>query len=574
MKRRWWKWFLVAAGLILCVEACMMVVEGPSGNERNWRYVISDWWDSLWRPRRAIPTMAVTLVANEVPDRGAAEGEPEGLDPADPQKPAGAGDIRAAGQGGLAAKVLADWPMFGGTLQRNMANPTARNLPVDWSVEEGKLRNIKWMAELGTKSFGGPVIADGKVFFGTNNGNPRDKTVKGAAKAVLMCFAEADGKFLWQAVHEFPPDPLFNMGRTYGLCSTPCVEGKRHYYVTPSCEVICAENDTGKTVWRYDLMAKEKVVPTHLAASCPLIVDDLVMVVTGNGVGDGIEAEAKVISPEAPSFIALHKETGVPAWRSNLPGKGIIEGQWSNPVIAVVDGKKQVIFPGGDCWLYSFEPATGKLIWKCNCNPLHDDPKAKEDFTPYIVSTPVVHESRCYVGLGACPQGTVEDKVRYSYFLCLDATRTGDVSPKSFDTKAQANKTSALLWAYGGPTNPPPKKGRKVDFGSTISTCAIHDGLVYIPEMHGYLHCLDARSGQRYWVDDLKAAVWGSPYYADGKVYLGHDDGEVVIYEHGKKLKKLAKVDMAEVVQSTPVVANGVLYISTWSKLYAIAEKK
>jgi outer membrane protein assembly factor BamB len=537
MKRKWWKWFLLAAGLVLAIEGGMLLVEGPTGQELPWRYRIAEWWDRLFGGPRIVGAFAVAAQAQvEVAEFAL---DPEPGDPA--------------------------WPMFGGTVRRNMVNLTARGVPTEWSVEDGKIQNVKWSAELGTKAYGGPVIADGKVFFGTNNANPRDPKVKGPNKAVLMCFDAAGGKFLWQAVHEIPADALFNLGRAYGLCSTPCVEGKRHYYLTPGCEVVCGENDTGKVVWRYDLMAKQKVVPTHLGASSPLVVDDLVMVVTGNGIDEG----GAVASPKAPSFIALRKDTGEPAWQSNLPGENIIEGQWSNPAVAVVGGKKQVIFPGGDCWLYSFEPTTGKLIWKCNCNPLRRD-----DFTPYIVATPVVHEGRCYVGLGCCPDSVVEGKVKYSYFLCLDVTGSGDVSPKNFDAKDPANKGSALVWAYGGPIEPPPKKGRRNRFGKTLSTCAVHDGLVYIAEDRGYLHCLDAKTGQHYWEDDLKTGIWGSPYYVDGKVYLGNEDGDVVIYRHGKELKVLNKVEMGEGIHSTPAVAGGVLYLSTWSKLYAIAPEK
>src|ERR1043166_1355458 len=226
----------------------------------------------------------------------------------------------------------------------------------------------------------------------------------------MMCFAETDGRFLWQAVHDLPDIPDAG-GSAYGLCSVPCVDGKRHYYVTPGAEVICANNEDGKTVWRHDLMAKNGVVPHHLSNCSPLVVDDLVMVVTGNGIEGG-----KVAAPKAPSFVAFHKDTGKIAWESNLPGDKIIEGQWSNPAVAIVDGKKQVIFPGGDCWLYSFEPATGKLLWKCNCNPLR---KGDDGFTPYIVATPVIADGKCYVGLGVCPDSEVGG-ITFSYFLCLN----------------------------------------------------------------------------------------------------------------------------------------------------------
>ena len=61
--------------------------------------------------------------------------------------------------------------MFGGTPERNMVNAVDKNIAVTWNAEEGKRKNIKWVAQLGSKSYGGPVIADGKVFVGTNNGN-------------------------------------------------------------------------------------------------------------------------------------------------------------------------------------------------------------------------------------------------------------------------------------------------------------------------------------------------------------------------------------------------------------------
>jgi outer membrane protein assembly factor BamB len=300
-----------------------------------------------------------------------------------------------------------------------------------------------------------------------------------------------------------------------------------------------------------------------------LIVDDLVMIVTGNGADD----EGKIVSPQAPSFVALHKDTGKLAWQSSLPGANIIEGQWSNPVVAIVEGRKQVIFPGGDCWLYSFEPKTGELIWKCNCNPLRDNPKIKEDFNPYFVGTPVIDDGRCYIGMGVVPADHPSPP-RYSYVLCLDIVGKGDLSPKNLDARDPANKGSALTWSFGGPVTPPPKKGRRAHFGRTMSTCAIHDKLLYIAEETGYLHCLDAQTGKHYWEDDLRASILGSAYYADGKVFLGTEDGDVVVYQHGKDLKKLRTIDMGEGIYSTPVVANGVLFISTWSKLHAVAEKK
>jgi outer membrane protein assembly factor BamB len=458
---------------------------------------------------------------------------------------------------------LAPWPMFGGTPARNMVNTTDTNTPVTFSDKDGKLipKHVKWVADLGQTANGGPVIADGKVFVSTNNKNPRDKKALGP-KAILMAFNESDGKFLWQIAHDMSSDERFQDALHEGLCSTPVVEAKRLFYVTPTCEVICADT-AGKVQWTYDMMKELKVIPYHLGNCSPLVVGDLVMIVTSNGV----DGEGKLAAPKAPSFIAVHKKTGKLVWQSSLPGENIIEGQWSNPAVAIVNGKTQVIFPGGDCIIYGLEPETGKLIWKCNCNPTRKK-KGDREMDNYMVSTPIVVGDRLYVGLGVYPEHP--QKTRFSYFVCLDITKKGDVSLKSYDVKDAANKDSALVWAFGGPIQPPPAKGRQVYFTTTISTAAVHDGLVYIPEEAGYLNCLDAKTGQRYWAHDFKEQVWGSPYCVDGKVYVGTEGGDIVVFAQGKKAAILATNSVEEAVHSTPIIANGILYVATKSKLYAI----
>src|SRR5262249_51387872 len=151
-----------------------------------------------------------------------------------------------------------------------------------------------------------------------------------------------------------------------GLCSTPTVDGDRLYYVTPACEVVCAST-AGKVVWTYDMMKKLKVFPCYIGNCSPLVAEDLVFVVTGNG--RQAPGANELPSPRAPSFAAFHKKTGALAWKDSSPGANILEGQWSNPAYGVIKGKSQVIFPGGDGWLYAFEPRTGKPIWKFDCNP-------------------------------------------------------------------------------------------------------------------------------------------------------------------------------------------------------------
>src|SRR5918911_4942983 len=87
-----------------------------------------------------------------------------------------------------------DWPMWGGTADRNMVS-NMKGLPVEWDVKTKK--NIKWVAELGSQSYGNPVVAGGMVFVGTNNEGLRDPKQPGD-RGVLMAFDEKTGEFLWQ----------------------------------------------------------------------------------------------------------------------------------------------------------------------------------------------------------------------------------------------------------------------------------------------------------------------------------------------------------------------------------------
>jgi outer membrane protein assembly factor BamB len=384
-----------------------------------------------------------------------------------------------------------------------------------------------------------------------------------------MAFREADGQFLWQIAHDVLP----HHGRfSQALPSTPAVVGGHLYHVTSAGEIVCADADRGKIQWRYDMVKELQVHPYRDRCflsvapwSSPLVIGDLVFAATGNGV----DLKGELGSPKAPSFVALDKRTGKLVWQSNLPGANIIQGEWSSPAYADLGGRPQVIFAGGDGVIYSFVPQTGELLWKCDCLPARK--KADDEIDNQFVGTPVVIGDKLYVGLGIVSYGS--NSTPWSYFLCLDITKKGDVSLRSYTAKAEENKGAALAWAFGGPFEPRPKKGRRGQFGRTLSTAAVHDGLVYISEQYGYLHCLDAATGTHLWSYDAQTELIGSPYWVDGRVYLGTDDGELLIFAHGRTAKLLARIDMEASIHTTPVAANGTLYVATWSKLYAISAR-
>ena len=503
--------------------------------------------------------------------------------------------------------------MFGGTPARNMVNPLEKGLPATWVIPEEpneKGKNLRWHVQLGSTTYGGPVIAGGRVFIGTNNQHPRDPQYVDAKGrpvdlGVLMCFREQDGKFLWQAVHPKLPTGRVNDWPLQGLPSMPAVDGDRLYYVSNRCELICAAAATGRAIWRLDMIGELKVFPHNMSACSPLVVGDLVFVVTGNGVD---EDHIETPSPQAPSFLAVNKQTGKVVWQDNSPtarlvalnlqgqprvaaiqamqnrGELLLHGQWSNPAYTEVGGQAQVIFPGGDGWLRAFEPRKGRLLWKFDGNPkaARWGPGGQGTRSDFI-GTPVVHEGRLYIGVGQDP----EHNPAVGHLWCIDLARAvangrlnhgNDVSPigDNFDPKAAINQRSALAWHYGGPVpkEEKAKVGRTSYFSRTMSSCAVHEGLVYAADLAGYVHCLDAVTGEAYWTHDTRSNVWSSPYYADGKVYIGTDNDDVWVFAHGKKKRILAQNEMPEQVRGVAVAVNGVLYITTRDRLYALAQDR
>ena len=129
----------------------------------------------------------------------------------------------------------------------------------------------------------------------------------------------------------------------------------------------------------------------------------------------------------------------------------------------------------------------------------------------------------------------------------IDATKRGDITE------------TGRLWHY--------EKIRR-----SISTAAVKDGLIYLADFSGFLHCLDAKTGQPYWVHDMFAAIWGSPMVIDDKVYLGDEDGDITVLQHGKELKVVSEKNMGSSVYSTVVPANGMLFVMNRNQLFAIAE--
>jgi outer membrane protein assembly factor BamB len=482
----------------------------------------------------------------------------------------------------LVPLLHADWPMAGRDASRNAVSPD-KGPPLKWQIpgtddggRPGKAsNNVRWQAQLGNKSTGGPVVAGGLVWVGTNNQNPRDPKQPGDA-SVLMCFRERDGKFLWQYVS--PRLDGQDYDHRHSSMAVPLAERGRLWVLTNQGEVLCFDvgplqrgDGEPRLLWKVDLIKDLGVRPA--GTFCPMdavppgalgpVYKDWLYVVTGNG--RDVDKEV-VLAPDAPSLVCFNKRTGKVVWKDKSPGKDIIAQQGAPAALLQRDGAVQVVAAQGDGWLRGFEPATGRVLWKCNLNT--DEPR-EHRLRPYPIAAPVVAGGRIYVALGK----TANDPgpIGATNCWCIDPAGTGDLSPLLSEgpDKGQANPRSAVVWRYGGLLQRQPFACKKVVHNVTAS-CVVKDGLVYLADAQGYLHCLDRATGHFYWVLDVRSPLQSGPLWAAGNVYLGADDGTVWILEHNRVRPRPVQIDMPDEIHATPVYTNGVLYIMTVSDLYAI----
>ncbi|MDB5303558.1 MAG: Pyrrolo-quinoline quinone [Phycisphaerales bacterium] len=485
---------------------------------------------------------------------------------------------------------VGEWPMWGLTPHRNVVSPE-KNPPTDWNLETGK--NILWSQPLGSKSYGNPVVTQGMVFIGTNNESHRDPA-NTADGGVLMAFDNATGKFLWQKYYSKLPTGRVNDWPGEGLCATAYSEPGKLWYCTNRCEVVCLDLSPGAqklpdgsppVLWKSDMIGQFGVFPHNMTSSAIASWGEYIYVITGNGVDD---THKHVVAPQAPGIICFNKETGKPVWSDNAPGPNVLHGQWASVAIAEVNGRPLVIAPMGDAWVYAYDARNGKIAWKFDTNPKDAVyPQTRNE----LIATPCIVGNRMYIANGQDP----EHGEGYGHLWCVDITGEGDISaeidavpnapkPKPGEElvapaeqvatrKGKPNPNSKAVWHFDV-DHRNPKPGRGDHMNRTISTCVITpEGLCIVPDFSGFLHCLDAKTGEIHWTYDMESAMWGSPLYVDGKIYLTDEDGDVRIFPVTSKLPKKEDViehNLGSASYCSPVLVNGVLYLTTRDRLFAI----
>lgn len=497
----------------------------------------------------------------------------------------------------------ADQPQWGQAWSRNMVSAET-NLPDTFDPNTGA--NVKWVVPLGTQTYSTPIVADGRVYIGTNNEQPRDPNHT-ADSGVLLCLDEKTGRLLWQlVVPKREADDYFDWPKT-GMPAPVTVEGNRVYTVSNRGEVLCLDasgmangNDgpyqdeaahmmplTTNTpaatpppvgpqdadiLWLFNLTSGAGIWSHDGAHSSILILGDYLYVNTSTGV----DRTHKVIrTPDAPSLVAIDKRTGKYVARDDEHiAPNIFHNTWCSPSLGQVNGRTMIFFGAGNGILYAFEPYSPtdssapsaaattatpdptrppglralKKIWQLTFDTTgptgdpHPYLSNRKESPSNLYGMPVLDHGRLYIAGG----GDIWWGKNHAWLKCIDpAAGTGDIT------------TNGVLWTY------PLER-------HVLGTTAVYDGMVFLADCGRKMHCVDAVTGKPFWTQEIKGEVWGSPMVADGKVYLGTREGEYWIFAAAREKQVLSQVKLSGPINATTTVANETLFIATMNKMYAV----
>jgi len=389
--------------------------------------------------------------------------------------------------------------------------------PNGQGVSDAKMIPVKWTEndynwkiELPGGGHSSPVLWADKLF--VTSGDQR------AGHSVLLALNALDGKELWQkkyVLSKYRPNRLNSFAT-----ATPAVDAEHVYVLLTSPEetILAALDHAGTEIWNRKFKG---VHCQHGAGSSPIVIDEVV-VFTHEHEGDGTDSKN--------AWIAVNRKTGRTSW--TLERKTSPKTSYSTPCVYSPEaGGPQLIFTSLAHGMTGVDPSTGTVIWE-----------AGTVFISRVISSPVIADGLL---IGTCGD--------YGAGKRLIAIRPGTGDKSSQPTE---------IYMIEGNSTP------------YVPTSVAKDGLLFTFHDRGDVSCLRSATGEQLWQEKPAGRFFGSPVWADGKLYCITVDGDVVVVRAAETYELLAINPLGETSHSTPAISGGRMYLRTFSHLFSVGSKK
>lgn len=416
------------------------------------------------------------------------------------------------------------WPQFRGPQGNGIAPPT--NAPSVWSETE----NVTWKTEIPGKGWSSPVLADGIIWLTTaieeypseeeaqklyekKGTNPAHINQRQIAKKITLRLLAVDaerGKILrsQDLIVIDEPEPIHKFN-SYAS-PTPVIDGENIYCHFGTFGTQCLKREDLSIVWERKIPLEHAVGP----GSSPFIHNDLLVLIC-----DGVDQQY---------VTALNKKTGESVWKTDRPPMDAPDGDqkkaYDTPIAAVdANGREQILCMGSQ-WLVSYEPATGKELWKVNHG---------KGFS--VVPRPVVGNGLVFISTGyGRPQ---------LWAIRIDGT--GDVT----ETHVVWKETKRI------PAKPSP---------------LLIDDLLYVIDDAGIATCFNANDGTVFWTERVPGNYSASPLFAGGKIFFCNEEGKTTVLRPSQSYDEIAVNQLDGRIMASPIALDNALYLRTDTALYRI----
>ena len=329
------------------------------------------------------------------------------------------------------------------------------------------------------------------------------------ATKIARALRSVDGSLLWEVRF---PSALSDLGRSSSYdTATPTVDAERIYAAWASPEgyiVVALDRESGKEVWRRDLGAFQG---DHGFGASPIRFEDMVILANDQS------------GPS--STVALDSRTGQTRW---VVARRTTKSAYSTPIIyRHENGPAQLILTSTSHGVSSFDPHTGRLNWEV----------ANVFGNLRVVGSPVAAGGLVFAQCGRSGGGQR-----------MVAIRPPDPG---------SNRDARVVYEIEG----------SLPYAPTPVT---HGKWLFLISDGGVASCIDIENGRRVWRERIGGNFFGSAVRAGNRIFFTSRAGEIVVLAAAPQYQLLGRVDLEEPSHSTPAIADGVMYLRTFSHLMAI----
>ncbi len=398
-------------------------------------------------------------------------------------------------------------------------------LPDSWDL---KGSNLLWRVPFGGRS--APIVMGNRVYVQNPSG-------RGPALQERVMALDADsGKVIWEYKFnifqsDVPPHRV-------GWASPAADPETGNVYALGVGASLIALSADGKLLWQRSIGEEFAAFTTHGGRTMSPIVDGDLVIVSAAVSNWGTQAA------RAHRFIALNKRTGEIVYVAN-PGGRPYDTAYAAPLIATINGTRLLIVGLGDGAVHAIKSQTGEKVWSFVA--------AKRAInTGVVVSGNTVVISHGDENLTGNEMGMI---------AAIDGAQAGDI------------KTTT--WAHFGE-----------QFG--FSSPLIDTSRVYQIENGSRLKAYDLATGKELWTQPLGTSQKAPPVMADGKIFVGTENGKFfIVRPQADGAKIVSEVELpvskdsiggsegtAEQIYAGAAISRGRVFFVSTDAVYAIGPKQ